>query len=85
LRELVEDLLMLGEVAAVFAPFVPQQARACLHHKVTLAAGAQLDLGLWVPGGDRGGQTGRLRLVVSNDAVVDRDVHAVHQCRTGIV
>lgn len=66
---------MLGE-APLIAALVPQRAALARDEEVTAAARLQLDVGIRVRRKDRGGQTGRLGLVVSNNAVLDADVHA---------
>ena len=81
---------MLGEVA-VAAALVPQHRAVSLDEEVAVAARDDLDLdvGDALPNG--GGQTGRLRFVVSDYAVFDRHVHArksgartgQRQCRIG--
>jgi hypothetical protein len=65
----------LRKAVAVLGALVPQHLAAGLDDEVAAAARTRLDLGLGVPPPDLRGQTGRSRLVVSNDAVLDRDVH----------
>src|SRR5580765_8946578 len=69
-----EDRALLGELVAVLA-LVPQHASVDGDHEITAAAGPDLDARLRVLLADRSGQTGRARLVVSDDAVIDGDVH----------
>ncbi len=66
---------MLGELV-VHAALVPELALIGRHDEIAAPAGDQLDLRLGEGSSDRGAQTGRLGLVVSDHAVFDRDVHA---------
>ncbi len=74
-RQLLENAFVRREVR-VPAVLVPEQPVAGLDDEVTSAAGNDLDVGARVLVANRGSQTGRLRFVVSNDAVLDGDVHA---------
>jgi hypothetical protein len=71
--QLPQDDGLLGEVAERL--LVPQQLAVVLDEEVAAAARPRLDLGVREASPDRRGQTGRARLVVSNDAVVDRHAH----------
>ncbi len=64
LRELVAHLALVPEFLAVGDD-----------DEVAAAAADQLHLGAWKLLADVGGQTGRLRRVVSSHAVLDADVH----------
>ncbi len=69
-----EDLVVLRE--AMFAPaFVPHDLAVHLHEEIAAATGHLVDVYVRAGAPDRGGQTDRLRQVVSNDAVLDRHVH----------
>src|SRR5262245_17352025 len=69
-----EDRALLGELVAVPA-LVPQHPSVDGDDEIAAAAGPDLDARLRVLFADRSGQTGRARLVVSDDAVIDRHVH----------
>ena len=71
---MLEDHLVLRELVA-HLPLVPQLPAIGDDDEVTAGAADQLDLGVGELLADVGGQTGRLRLVVSGSAVFDADVH----------
>ena len=69
-----QDLSGLGKAILAVA-LVPQSLAGVLDEEVAPAARLAVDGRSGVCGSNRGGQTGRLGFVVSNDAVFDRDVH----------
>lgn len=82
-REQVGDLLVRGEALRREL----REHRTTVHPDFEGAAPRldQLDLRLGVQGLDLGGQTDRLRLVVSLDAVLDRDAHVAGPPRAGMM
>lgn len=74
---------MLGE-AAVAPLLVPDPLAVDVHDEVAAAAGDELDLDRGVLPFDRGSQTGRPGLVVSNRAILDRHMHVASLTQSGL-
>ena len=76
MAHLGEDRFRLGELIAHLA-LVPERLAVGDDDEIAAATGDQLQFGVGEFTANRGGQTGRPRLVVSLHAVFEADVHGV--------